>query len=258
MLTSIVFHSAREGRGKTTLTLHTALLLGARGHRVGIIDADVQTGSLHRIFGLSETTITSTFNDYLAGTCSEHQVVYPITPPRIAPPGSIILVPASSNPSSRTRVLQQGYDIERITDGLWDIATHASLEVLLLDVHSLLLDQTLLSVLSLAICTTLVVVLGINQNDFQGTGVLIDVARRLEVPRIVLAANEVPRTLNEHDVRTQLEATYQCPVAGIFPYAEELSLANSSTHFVLSQPQHPLARRMNDFVSMLLAPPPAT
>jgi len=241
---TIVVHSSREGTGKSTVAANVAALLAAQGQRIGIVDADLQSESLHFLFGLNEEDIVYTLNDYLAGRCDGSKVLHDVTAALmpLEPSGHVFLVPASSDASDFTRRLNGGYNLELFTDGLWDLTEEAGLDCLLIDTHAMLSDETLFSMLSIAICDVLVIVLRLDQRDYQETGVTLDVARALEVPEIVLVANQVSPTFVVQDVQSELEKTYSSPVIGILPYLDEIMLLSLGNLFVCCYPDHPVSQ----------------
>lgn len=239
MVDIITVHSARGGTGQSTIIANLATLLAAHEKRVGVIDADLQRLSMPFLFDMLETNILHTFNDYLLGLCDGTQAAYDVTPPLYKPtPGRVFLVPASNNPEALNQVLHEGYTIELITDGLRELAHQLDLDVLLIDTHAGLSEQTLLAILSIAIADTLMVVLRLDQGDYQGTGVTVDVARTLEVPEIVLLVNQVASVFNRDDVKQQVAETYHCDVAAVLPYADEFMLLRPAEFFVLRYPDH--------------------
>ena len=50
-----------------------------------------------------------------------------------------------------------------------------------------------------------------------GTGLMLDVAEKLDVPMTALVVNEVPSTLNVHTVQAKVEAAYNCAVTAVLP-----------------------------------------
>ena len=58
-------HSFRGGTGKSNLVANLAATIALQGQRVGIIDTDIQSPGIHVLFGLDETQIDYTLNDYL-------------------------------------------------------------------------------------------------------------------------------------------------------------------------------------------------
>jgi len=76
-----------------------------------------------------------------------------------------------------------------------------------------------------------------------------EVARQLKVPRMMLIVNKVPSVFDSAAVKTQVEQTYNCPVATVLPHSDEMmALASagifallfcSSPHAVLQKQSHP-------------------
>lgn len=253
MAHTTVIQSSREGAGTSTLVANIATLMASEGLRVGVIDADLQSESLHIHFNLPEKEITYTFNDYLFDRCDGRQVVYDVTPRHaISTPGCVLLIPASSDFSKTFQVLRQGYNIELITDGLWQLADQLELDELIIDTSALLNDETLLSILGMAICDTLAIVLCLDQKDYQHVSVALEVSKRLEVPEVMLIINQVSAVFQADDVKEQLEKTYECHVAGVVPYASDMMSMSAAALFVLRHPWHPVTDMLRHITQQLL------
>ncbi|NTV65642.1 MAG: P-loop NTPase, partial [Oscillochloris sp.] len=119
MTSIVVIHSFRRGTGKSTIAANLALLLADNGWRVGLIDASLQSPSLHLFFGLRDLERRPTLNDYLAGRCELEMAAIDVTN-RIDPPpaGAVILVPASGETARILEVLDGGYRTEALSEGL--------------------------------------------------------------------------------------------------------------------------------------------
>ena len=61
----------------------------------------------------------------------------------------------------------------------------------------------------------------------------MDVARKLEVPTMVLMVNKVPAVYNTADVRARVEDAYKCEVAAALPHSDELMALASGGIFAL-------------------------
>jgi MinD-like ATPase involved in chromosome partitioning or flagellar assembly len=96
------------------------------------------------------------------------------------------------------------------------------------------------TLLSIGISNVLVVILRPDSQDFQGTAVTVDVARKLKVPKMFLVVNKVLPAFDFADLRKQLETTYQASVAGILPLCEEMIQLGSKEIFCLRYPEHPI------------------
>jgi MinD-like ATPase involved in chromosome partitioning or flagellar assembly len=135
-------------------------------------------------------------------------------------------------------VLRQGYDIALLTAAFRDLSVSLALDVLLIDTHPGINEETLFS---LAISSTLVIVLRPDQQDYEGTGVTVEVARSLEVPDMVLLVNKAPPALDPAAIRARVEAAYGCRVAAVLPHSDELMSLASTDIFALRYPDHPIS-----------------
>src|ERR671938_234545 len=190
MATTIAIHSFRGGTGKSNTTANVAALLAAEGRRVGVVDTDIQSPGIHVLFGLDEDHLEHALNDYLWGRCDIRQTAYDVTSTLdggIA--GQVFLIPSSIKAGEITRVLREGYDVGLLTDGFRSLVQDLALDVLLIDTHPGLNEETLLS---MAISDILVILLRPDHQDYQGTGVTVEVARKFEVPSMLLVVNKVP------------------------------------------------------------------
>jgi septum site-determining protein MinD len=235
MVRVVTVHSFRGGTGKSNLTANVAALLAGTRARVGVIDTDIQSPGIHVLFGLPGAEIATSLNDYLFRGVPIAEVAREVTPPHLD--GTVHLIPASVQPGQITRVLREGYDARRLVDGLRGLVDALSLDVLLIDTHPGLGEETLLS---LAISDTVIMVLRPDQQDYEGTGVLVDVAAGLQVPRTALVVNKLPASLPADEVRTRVAATYGSPVVGVLRHDDDLMTLASAGSFVLRYPEHPL------------------
>lgn len=244
-------HSYRGGTGKSNLTANLSATIASHGFRVGIVDTDIQSPGIHVIFGLAETQINRALNDYLWGRCAIEETAYNITLPTIAAKGgSIFLIPSSVKTGEITRVLKEGYDVGLLNDGFHDLLTRLKLDYLFIDTHPGLNEETLLSI---AISDVLVLILRPDRQDFQGTAVTVEVARKLNVNRLLLVVNKALTTLNFANLKEQVEATYNAQVGGIFPLATELLELGSSGVFSLVHPFHPWTKEVQKVAQQIMA-----
>jgi MinD-like ATPase involved in chromosome partitioning or flagellar assembly len=242
-------HSFRGGTGKSNTTANLAAALAAGGKRVGIIDTDIQSPGIHVIFGLDESKLNRALNDYLWRRCAIEDTAYDVTPPPIAAQrGAIFLIPSSVKTGEITRVLQEGYDVGLLNDGFEQLLDKLSLDFLLIDTHPGLNEETLLSI---AISDVFLLVLRPDHQDFQGTAVTVEVARKLNVPKMLLVVNKVLPSMDFAALKEQVEATYHVPVAGVLPLNEEMLRLASAGLFVLAYPHHPFTREIGKIARQL-------
>jgi MinD-like ATPase involved in chromosome partitioning or flagellar assembly len=246
----ISVHSFRGGTGKSNITANVATLLAAEGRRVGVIDTDIQSPGIHVLFGLAGEEIAHALNDYLWGKCDIEQTAHDVTPNlATGTQGRVFLIPSSIRAGEITRVLREGYDAQLLTHGLRSLIEALQLDVLAIDTHPGLNEETLLSIV---ISDVLMIILRPDQQDYEGTGVTVEVARRLEVPRMVLVVNKVPSVFDSAVVKAKVEQTYDCPVAAVLPHSDEVMALASSAIFALRYPDHPVTAALKRAAACLV------
>jgi MinD-like ATPase involved in chromosome partitioning or flagellar assembly len=247
----ISVHSFRGGTGKSNSVANLATLLAADGQKVGIVDTDIQSPGIHVLFGLTDDDMPHSLNDYLWGKCDIQQAAQDVTPRLGASvAGQIYLIPSSVKAGEIARVLREGYDVGLLNDGFRTLIDQMGLDVLMIDTHPGLNEETLLSI---AISDALLIILRPDQQDYQGTGVTVEVARKLDVPRLMLMVNKVPTVFNFDEVRERVTQTYQCEVAAVIPHSEEMMRLASTGVFVLRYPNHPVTGLYRQVLSRLMA-----
>ena len=228
----ITTHSFGRAAGRSTLSANLAALLAQAGHRVGLVETDFEAPSLFLFFGLEESEIPYTLNHFLWGHCPVEAIAYDVTPQlEILPPGRLVLVPASADISDIMRMIHESYPIEALNDAIQHLIDHFDLEYLLLDTSAGLSQETIVAA---ALSNTLVVMLRPDAHDYQGTAVAVEIARKLEVPRLMLILNSAPETLDPEQARRELAECYECEVGIVLPYAPEVQ-ATASTGLVVYQ-----------------------
>lgn len=250
MATIISVHSFRGGTGKSNTTANLVALLASEGYRVGVVDTDIQSPGIHVIFGLAEEQIGRALNDYIWGDCEIEDAVYDVTPLLGAPvSGQVFLIPSSVKAGEIARVLQDSYDPGTLNDGLQRAVAAFDLDVLLIDTHPGLNEETLLSI---AVSDVLLIILRPDQQDYQGTGVTVEVARKLGVPRLLLLVNKVPQSFDAEQVRRRVEEAYEAPVAAVLPHSDDLMALASAGIFSLRYPDHPLTTLYRQVAARLI------
>lgn len=240
----IAVHSYRGGTGKSNITANLAVAAAQQGYRVGVIDTDLQSPGIHVLFGLNETVIDKTLNDFLWRRSALMDAAYEVSPP-LNTEGALFLVPSSVDPDAIARILSEGYDVSMLNDGCRQLVKLLNLDYLFIDTHPGLNKE---SFLSIAIADLLLLVLRPDHQDFQGTAVTVDIAKQLKARQTMLIANKVISRLNAKKLRSYLEQTYELPVAGLLPLCAEMMLLGSGGLFCVEHPDHPLTQK---FVQVL-------
>jgi septum site-determining protein MinD len=246
----ISIHSFRGGTGKSNTTANLAALLAIQGQRVGVIDTDIQSPGIHVLFGLAGAEISASLNDYLWHGRDIKDTALDMTPSlNGSASGKLFLIPSSVKPGEITRVLREGYDAQRLTQGLRRLVETLRLDVLLIDTHPGLNEETLLS---LVISHALLIVMRPDQQDYEGTGITVKVAQSLQVPRMLLMINKTPPALDPAAVKARVEQVYGCHVAGVLPHSDEMMTLASSDIFALRYPDHPLTAALREVATQLV------
>jgi MinD-like ATPase involved in chromosome partitioning or flagellar assembly len=247
----ISIHSFRGGTGKSNTTANLAALLAMQGQRVGVIDSDIQSPGIHILFGLEGDQIKASLNDFLWHKVEIKDAAQDVTAAVGADvKGKIFLVPSSSKPGEITRVLREGYDAQMLTGGLRQLVTDLALDALMIDTHPGLNEETLLS---LVISRLLFVVMRPDQQDYEGTGVTVRVARELRVPKMMLVVNKTPPSLDPAAVKQKVEQTYGCDVAAVLPHSDEMMTLASAGIFVARYPDHPMTSLYKQIAAQVTA-----
>jgi MinD-like ATPase involved in chromosome partitioning or flagellar assembly len=220
-----------------------------------VIDTDIQSPGLHVLFGMDDQTTGLTLNDYLYGRCRIEQAAHDVTAmlDRAVPAqgGKLYLVPSSIKAGEITRVLREGYEVNLLTDGFRSLMKTFQLDYLFIDTHPGLNEETLLSLL---LSDILVLILRPDQQDFQGTAVTVEVARKLKLKRLMLVVNKVLPKLNFVSLRQQVEATYAAPVAAVLPVSEEMIELGSASLFSVASPSHPYSQGVREIAAQIVNP----
>ncbi|MDG3007231.1 MinD/ParA family ATP-binding protein [Paludisphaera mucosa] len=251
----ISVHSFRGGTGKSNTTANLATLLALAGKRVGVIDTDIHSPGIHVIFGLQEESVEFTLNDYLWGRCRIEQAAREVVSwpeerlPNGEPRGRVILIPSSVRAGEIARILRDGYDVGLLTDGFRALIRELDLDYLFIDTHPGVNEETLLSI---ALSDTLLLIMRPDNQDFQGTAVTVELARRLEVNDLQIIVNKVPPGMDVDLLRAQVEAAYKAQVVGLLPLDGDIARLGSAGIFAMRFPDHPLTRGLQQVADHFL------
>lgn len=243
-------HSFRGGTGKSNTTANLASLLAMEGKRVGVVDTDIASPGIHVLFNFDEADLVHSLNDYLWGKCSIKETAHDVTGHVGSDvKGQIFLIPSSIKAGEIARILREGYDVGLLNDGFRDLVKELKLDFLMIDTHPGLNEETLLS---LAISDVLILLMRPDQQDYQGTIVTVDVARKLDVPKMLLIVNKVPTAFDFDEVRERVTQTYNVPVAAVLPHSDEMMILASSGIFSLKYPDHPVSQSLRAVAAELM------
>ena len=246
---TVSFNAFLRGTGRSHLMANIATLLAADGKRVGVADLDDSAPTQHLIFGLPEAAIAFTLADSLAGRCRVEKAAYEVTPQEVqGGGGGIFLAPLNIEPGWVPRTLRKGMALDRLGDTLRDLIQTLALDYLLTDSGSGINE---LSLNAMAISDVAVFVLRLDKHDYQGTAVTIDLARKLEVPSLLLIVNMAAASFDRAEVRAKVAETYDCEVVGVLPYTGQMMAREGPSLFVLDYPAHPLAVELSKIADQI-------
>ncbi len=89
-------------------------------------------------------------------------------------------IPSSMNIGEISRILREGYNVALLNNGFKKLVSSLELDYLFIDTHPGINEETLLSV---TISNILLIILRPDRQDFQGTALTVDVARKLKVAK---------------------------------------------------------------------------
>ena len=248
----VSIHSFRGGTGKSNTTANVAALLMHMGKRIAVVDTDLNSPGIHvpLMFDIEGPELKHTLNDYLWGKCDIEDAAHDITAKfGDDVSGQIFLVPASIKAGEITRLLRDGYDVDLLSEGFDELLDALDLDVLLVDTHPGLSNETLLSI---GITDILIILLRPDHQDYEGTAVTVEVARRLDVPDMFLVVNKAPDILDFDEMRARIETLYSSEVAAIIPHSEEMMSLASQGVFALKYPDNVVSNELRQIASRLV------
>ena len=243
MTTLVSIHSFRGGTGKSNTSANLAAQLASTGARVAVIDTDIQSPGIHVLFGFDEDDLGTTLNDYLHGAAPIEAAAHEVTDQIGAATdgAALFLVPSSIKASEIARILREGYDVGRLNDGFRELGEALNLDYLLVDTHPGLNEETLLSI---TVSDVLILILRPDKQDFQCTAVTVDVARRLDVPELLLLVNKVPSSVDRDTLARDVAEAYQSEVGGVLPLSEAVVENSSGALFSITNPDEELSKTL--------------
>ena len=248
-------HSFRGGTGKSNISANLAVMIAKQGYRVGVIDTDIQSPGIHVLFQMEEADFKNSLNDYLWGRCSIKEAAYDVTERAIGSVNPddrkprVFLIPSSLRTGEIARILREGYDVARLNDGLQDAVRELDLDYLFIDTHPGVNEETLLSI---AISDALVLIVRPDKQDLQGTAIAVELARRLDVPRLLLVINKIPPGSDDDALRTQIGGMFSAPVVASLTINNEMARTASGGIFTNLSPNHPFTQELRHAAAQLL------
>lgn len=244
----VSLHAFLHGVGKSTLTANLAVVLAYQGKRVGVIDADLTASGLHWLFDVDNGP--PNLNTFLQGDCDILDTVVDVTPQfDAAHDGRVLFVPASDDPSEMARAARRSYSFHGLPQAADRLLAEFGLDVLLLDAPVGLIEDSLFL---LGISDASAVVLRLDKQDYLGTSVMLEVARALNVPRLMLVVGLTPPSFSLAEVRSEMTKTYRTDLVAALPYSEELLALSGAEVFAARYPNHALTSLFGEVAAGLI------
>ncbi len=246
----ISIHSYRGGTGKSNITANIAVLMAEKGLKIGLVDMDMQSPGIHALFGFDSESFKYCLNDYLWSKCEISEAAYNLKHKLVKPvSGELFLLPSSILPGDIARIINDGYDVDRLNDGLTGFAENFNLDFILIDTHPGLSEETLLSI---SLSDRLLILLRPDRQDYQGTSVTIKVASQLSVPKMSLCVNKTPDNLPEKELKQKIEDAYSCPVDEVLYHSDDMMELASNGIFVQLFPENKFSVKLRNLTGKIL------
>ena len=250
----IAIHSYRGGTGKSNLTANVATMVAqaGNGHRVAIVDTDLPSPGIHILFGLGEDQMVNNLNGYLWKKYPIEKAVVDVSHVmnKKEANSAMYLVPSSIKVSDISRILREGFDFEFMLNGFKDLTKSLNLDYLFIDTHPGLNQETLVS---LTISDIVLYIMRPDRQDFQGTAVTIDVARKLQVPKIRIVINKALKEYNFAQLAQEVESEYKIRVAGIIEQSDEVMRLASKGIFAARYPDKQISKVIKGIARQIMS-----
>ncbi len=203
---------------------------------------------------MSDDKLTKTLNDYLWHRCQIEEAAYNVSAHTLGAdnppdgPGQLFLIPSSLRTGEIARILREGYDVSRLTDGFRDLLERLKLDYLFIDTHPGVNEETLLSI---AVSDSLVLLVRPDQQDLQGTAVTIELARKLDVADMFVVINKAPPDMDPAQLATQVQQLFNTPVVATLPLSLEMARVASTDLFCNRFPNHSMTEQFKAIVRRL-------
>jgi len=244
----IATHSYRGGTGKSNVTANLAVELARCGHRVGVIDTDLPSPGIHILFAQDQPA--TTINGVLHHHYGVDRAIINVTPEGLGGSGQIWLLAGSPKPGDIARIVNEGYPLEQLVDIYRDFGKTAELDFLFIDTHPGINESTLMSI---TVADLLLMLLRPDRQDYQGTAVTVDVARKLGVPALRFVVNKAITSLDWITLKTTIEQTYRDTCLAILPQSDEIMRYGGNGLFCMQQPDHPLSVKLREVAHAVAA-----
>jgi MinD-like ATPase involved in chromosome partitioning or flagellar assembly len=242
----VTITSFRRGTGKTNLLASIGVVAARKGQNVLLVDTAFQSPGLHTLFNISPERPTLT--DCLIDNLSFQEALVKIEDKGLA--GGLYLLPASETAQYITKLLKEGYDFNQFRKNFLKLRQTLDLDLILIDTQSGLNEDNLIL---LALSDVVLLLMRTDQQEMQGTAVMVDLLKHLEIPKIRLIVNDLPDVYDPQEFARDIRDAHQCPVAAVLPHANELMTIGSRDILAYIFPNHPITQKLESLVNDLIS-----
>jgi septum site-determining protein MinD len=244
--------SYRGGTGKSNLAANLAWLAARDGAKVAVLDTDLQSPGVHIVLQADMSRVVFTLSDFVSKRCQIEEAAVDLTDSLEvgANGGKLWLLPSSMTVEAIARVIADGYDATHLNREMARLVEQLGIDLLLIDSHPGLNRETLLTA---AVSDVLVVLVRPDAQDFQGTAVIAQVARKLQVPKTLLVGSKIIDGVDPAAFAKRLEEAFGSKVAACIPLLPGIARLGSDGVFCREQPDHPVVATLQRLVKELLA-----
>ncbi|MBD3230280.1 MAG: AAA family ATPase [Candidatus Lokiarchaeota archaeon] len=249
MMKIVSIHSFRGGTGKSNLCANLATYSALEDKNVAVIDTDIQSPGIHVLFGFGNKNPKFTLNDYLNKKCAINKVAIDMTKDLNLSKGKIFLIPSAMEAAEITKILRNGYEVDMLSNGFDDLGDEYDLDYLFIDTHPGLNEETFLAT---AVSDVLLVIMRMDEQDWVGSAVTLEIAKKLELPKMGLIVNKILPDVDLKKIRKDVKKNFKVSVAGLVKYYEDLAKIGSKEIFILTNPEHEIndsIKEIYDFIS---------
>jgi septum site-determining protein MinD len=242
----ITITSFRRGTGKTNLLASLAALAAQGGYNTLLVDTAFRSPGLHTLYKVKPEGATLT--DCLMDNLDFQQALVKIRDRTFS--GQLYLLPASESVQYITQLLKKGYDFNQFRKNFLTLRKNLNLDLIFIDTQSGLNEDNLVL---LALSDVVLVLMRTDQQEFQGTAVMVDLVKHLEIPKLRLLVNDLPDIYDPREFARDIRETHQCPVAAVLPHVSEMMSLGSRAVFALEYPNHHARKQLEDLLDDLIS-----
>lgn len=241
----ILIQSAKGGSGGTTFLINFAAVLAQDGKKVCIVDACLDPYAFTAIFEIQETHIKHSLVDYIFGECKIEDTIVKLPPEPggwSQMKGSMSIVLSSQSIQEHAKLFMERYDVKIFSDALDKLSQ--LFDYVLIDGGASLADEMLMSM-----AMSDIVVINSEWKYLAKPVDFIDIAKKLEVPKIFMVLNLVPKKVFEIPIH-EFKNNFNQPMA-LFPNSADIR--DEMGVFVITKPDHPITTLFRKIVKCILA-----